>query len=128
MRSGRRPFTAPRRRPHDSLLTAMRRRCRKSGRTARYQSSLPSDLDDLDAGLLGARDHVGGAATAGKGQYDIWLLVEHHLIALRPGRGAPFLPVGRHADESDFLGGGLPVSPALPLIYPLPLSLRMGGE
>ena len=48
------------------------------------QSSLPSDLDDLDAGLLGARDHVGGAATAGKGQYDIWLLVEHHLIALRP--------------------------------------------
>ena len=35
----------------------------------------------------------------------------HHLIALRPGRGAPFLPVGRHADESDFLGGGLPVSP-----------------
>ena len=85
--------------------------------STRVQSSLPSDLDDLDAGLLGARDHVAGAATAGKGQYDIWLLVEHHLIALRPGRGAPLLPVGRHADESDFLGGGLPVSPfACPLV------------
>src|SRR5262245_16792608 len=83
----------------------------RRGRRRRASSSLPSDSDDLDAGLLGARDHVGGATTAGKGQYDVRLLVEHHLIALRSGRGAPLLPVGRHADESDFLGGGLLVRP-----------------
>ena len=51
-----------------------------------------ADLDDIDAGSLGAGDQVGSAAAAGKGQYDVRLLVEHHLIALRPGRDAPIAP------------------------------------
>ena len=70
-----------------------------------------ADLDDIDAGSLGARDQVGSAAAAGKGQYHVRLLVEHYLIALRPGRGVPFLPVGRHADKSDFLARALLVYP-----------------